>query len=48
MLLTVRWIATFDESGALILAQDSYDGCARSKLREASESLSLSPFGIEA
>jgi len=33
------WILAFDESGAFIMAQDSYDGWSRSELREASESL---------
>lgn len=33
------WIAAFDESGAFILAQDSYDGWSLSALRKASESL---------
>jgi len=33
------WITAFDESGAFILAQDSYDGWSLSELRKASESL---------
>jgi len=33
------WIAAFDESGAFLLAQDSYDGWSLSALRKASESL---------
>jgi hypothetical protein len=33
------WIVAFDESGAFIMAQDSYDGWSLSALREASESL---------
>ena len=33
------WISAFDESGAFIIAQDSYNGWSLSQLRESSESL---------
>jgi hypothetical protein len=33
------WIAAFDESGAFLLAQDSYDGWSCSALMKAAESL---------